>query len=211
MKAKILALSFIIFSSWIIPSSATSLWEEADRNGRAVSLFSDRVAANKGDLLTIVVNQSTVAKRDQKTETKKSATVNDQLSAFIGPFMGGVREDAELARRNPHSAWSSSHSFSGNGKVENTETLTSTIQARVTDVLPNKVLRIEASRRVSAGDETTYFILSGFVRSEDVSSANSVLSTQVSDLQVKQIGQGAITRDQRKGWVTRLWETISPF
>jgi flagellar L-ring protein FlgH len=211
MKASTLALSIIALVSWVIPSSATSLWEEADKNGRAVSLFSDRVAANKGDLVTIVVNQSTTAKRDQSTETEKSVSVNDQLSAFIGPFMGGIRGGDELLRRNPHSAWSSERSFDGNGKVENTENLTSTIQARVTDVLPNKVLRIEASRRVSAGDETSYMILSGFVRSEDVTSANSVLSTQVADLQVKQVGQGAISREQRKGWLTRIWETISPF
>ena len=137
--------------------------------------------------------------------------VDEKLSAFLGPFMGGVRTADELTRRNPHSVWEGARTFDGNGKIENTETLTSTIQARVTDVLPNKVLRIEATRRVQAGDETSFLVLTGFVRSEDVTSANSVLSTQVADLQLKQVGQGAISREQRKGWLTRLWETISPF
>jgi flagellar L-ring protein FlgH len=209
MKTLFVLLSICLL--WVIPCSATSLWEEADRGGRSVSLFSDRVAANKGDLITIVVNQSTTANRQQSTETEKTVDVNDQLSAFIGPFMGGVRTAAEVERRNPHSIWSAERTFNGEGSLNNTESFSSTIQARVTDVLPNKVLRVEATRRVQTGDETSYLVLTGFIRSEDLTSANSILSTQVADLQIKQVGQGAISREQRKGWLTRIWETISPF
>ena len=57
------------------------------------------------------------------------------------PFMGGERTAAELLRRDPHWNWGGTRTFDGGGSVNNTETLTSTIQARVTDVLPNRVMR----------------------------------------------------------------------
>ena len=70
---------------------------------------------------------------------------------------------------------------------------------------------IEATRRVEVGQETSQLVLSGVIRQEDLTTANTVLSTQVADLQVKQIGQGPLSRDQRPGWLTRFWETVSPF
>jgi flagellar L-ring protein FlgH len=192
-----------------VPASAASLWDE-EANG-ARSMFTDRTAFRKGDLVTIVVNQNTSAIKDQSTETTKEVSVDENLSALIGPFMSGVRDATTLARRNPHNTWESSRSFEGSGEIENQESFTSTIQARVTDVLPNRVLRIEATRRVEVGQEISDLVLSGFVREQDLTTANSVLSTQVADLQVKQVTNGAISREQRKGWLTRIWEAISPF
>jgi flagellar L-ring protein precursor FlgH len=188
---------------------ATSLWDETSNGAR--SLYTDRKAFRVGDLVTIVINQSTTAVKDQNTETSKDTSVNDQLSAFLGPFLGGERTAAEILRRDPHSVWTSADSFKGKGKLNNTETLTSTIQARVTDVMPNKVLRLEASRRVDLGQEKSDLVLTGLVRQEDLTTANTILSTQVADLQVKQVTNGEISRSQKKGWLTRVWENISPF
>lgn len=193
-----------------LPCFATSLWDETINGSH--SLYSDRTAAHAGDLVTIVVNQSTANNKAQNTQTAKTVSVEEQLSALIGNFMGGERTAAETARRNPHTSWSGGRTFSGGGTIANTETFTSTIQARVTDVLPNRVLRVEASRRVeSAGQESSVLVLTGFIRAQDLTTANSVLSTQVADLQIKQVGNGALSREQRKGWLTRTWETISPF
>jgi flagellar L-ring protein precursor FlgH len=190
-------------------SFATSLWDEKLNGSR--SIYTDRTAFQKGDLVTIVINQSTVVLKDQKTETDKVVSVNESFQALFQNFMGGERTAAEIARRNPHTQWSGTRAFDGSGKIQNTETLTSTIQARVTDVLPNHVMRIEATRRYEAGQEKSDMVLTGLIRQEDLTTANTVLSTQVADLQVKQITNGAISREQRKGWLTRVWETFSPF
>lgn len=205
---KILAL-FLITSLHPLSSCATSLWDENVNGGRP--LYSDRTAFRRGDLITIVVNQSTSAAKQQSTETSKEVSVAETFTALIGNYTGGVRDDAEIARANPHNAWEGTRSFNGSGQLANTETLTSTIQARVTDVLPNNVFRVEASRRVEAGQETTYLVLTGLVRQQDLTTANTVLSTQVADLQLKQVGNGALSREQRKGWLTRAWEMVSPF
>ena len=77
--------------------------------------------------------------------------------------------------------------------------------------MPGNVMRIQATRRVELGQEKSDLVLTGLIRQEDLTTANTVLSTQVADLQVKQITNGAISREQRKGWLTRIWETIAPF
>ena len=188
---------------------ATSLWDENVNGGR--SLYADRRAFRRGDLVTIVINQSTVAAKDQRTATDKTTSEDEQLSALLGPFLGGVRTAAELLRRDPHNAWGGTRTFTGGGTLANTETLTSTIQARVTDALPNGVLRIEATRRVEVGQETSHLVLAWLIRQEDLTTANTILSTQVADLQVRNLSNGAISREQKKGWLTRAWETITPF
>jgi len=200
-------LGFLMCSFW--PVFATSLWDEKVNGGR--SIFADRRAFRRGDLITITISLSTVGVKDQKTTTSKVTSESEKLEALLGPFLGGSRTTAELDRRNPHNTWSGTRSFTGSGKIENTETFTATIQARVTDVMPNKALRIEATRHVEFGEEKSDFVLSGVVREEDITTANTVTANQMADLQVKQVTNGPASRETRKGWLTKLWEFITPF
>lgn len=207
LRAGALSLAALILctgSLW-----ATSLWDEESNGAR--SLYTDRKALRKGDLVTIIVNLSSISAKDQSTETSKTVSELARLKALWGPYLGGVRTDAELARREPHNEWNDTETFKGAGKIKHDESLTSTIQARVTDVMPNKVLRVEAARKVEIDQETSYLVITGLVRQEDLTAANTINSSQVADLQLKQVGQGAISRNQHKGWLTRFWETVSPF
>ena len=203
------SIFFLLGMLNVAPLFATSLWDESVNGGQ--SIYTDRRAGRRGDLITIIINQTTTATKEQRTQTSKTTAEAAEFQALFGPFMGGERTTAELARRNPHNSWNETHSFDGRGQIGNSEVLTSTIQARVTDMTPNHVMRVEATRRMEIGQEKSDLVLTGFVRQEDLTSANTVLSTQVADLQVKQITNGSISREQRKGWLTRAWETFSPF
>jgi flagellar L-ring protein precursor FlgH len=202
----------IVFSLLVLStgsSLATSLWDEEVNGGR--SLYSDRKAVRRGDLVTIVINLDSKATKDQSTQTSKTVDMLARFQALWGPYWGGVRTAAEQDRRQPHNQWSDAETFNGNGQLKHNESLTSTIQARVTDVMPNNVLRVEAARKVEIDKETSYLVLTGLIRQEDLTTANTVNSSQVADLQLKEVGQGDISRTQRKGWLTRFWETVNPF
>ena len=95
--------------------------------------------------------------------------------------------------------------------MKNSEATSTTIQARVIAVLPNGVLQIAARRLSKAGDEDTAMILTGLVRPEDLSTTNTISSSQVADLQIIQKGKGTLSEDQRKGWLTKLYEFLDPF
>ena len=113
--------------------------------------------------------------------------------------------------QTPTLAWNSSQSFNGGGTIANQETASTTIQARVVAVAANGVMRVEATRLSKAGEEDTSMILSGLVRPEDLSQGNSISSSRVADLQILQKGKGTITNDQRKGWLTKIYEFLQPF
>jgi flagellar L-ring protein FlgH len=177
------------------------------------SIVSDPIARSVGDLITIVVDFNNVTTKSQNTTTAKTAAVNDEITQLLYPNDGTNHgyNFYTYHGANPGMAWTAAHTFNGGGSIANSEANSTTIQARVVGVSPNGVMRIEATRLSKAGEEDTSMILTGLVRPEDLSTANSISSSRVGDLQILQKGKGTLTEDQRKGWLTKLYEFLSPF
>jgi flagellar L-ring protein precursor FlgH len=177
------------------------------------NLYSDPLAHSVGDLVTIVVDLQNSIEKDQNTTTAKTTAVDAVLSALLYPNDGSNKGYNFLNYHGaaPTTQWNSAQSFGGGGTVKNSEVTSTTIQARVVGVLPNGVLQVEARRLSKAGDEDTAMIITGLVRPEDLSSSNSISSSEVAELQIVQKGKGTLTANQRKGWLTKLYETIEPF
>jgi flagellar L-ring protein precursor FlgH len=177
------------------------------------NLYSDPLAHSVGDLVTIVVDLQNSIEKDQNTTTAKTTAVDAVINALLYPNDGTSKgyNFYNYHGVSPTTQWNSAQSFNGGGTVKNSEVTSTTIQARVVGVLPNGVLQIEARRLSKAGDEDTAMIMTGLVRPEDLSSANSISSSEVAELQIIQKGKGTLTANQRKGWLTKLYETIEPF
>jgi flagellar L-ring protein precursor FlgH len=58
------------------------------------------------------------------------------------------------------------------------------------------------------GDE--YIRVSGIVRPRDISAENVVQSDRIANAEINYIGAGDIARTGKKGWYSKLIETISP-
>jgi flagellar L-ring protein precursor FlgH len=179
----------------------------------AASIYGDPLAHGVGDLITIVVDLQNQITKDQNTKTDKETALNAAISQLVYPANATNHGWSWYGYhgQTPGMAWNSTQSFNGGGTIANTETASTTIQARVMEIGSNGVMRIQATRMSKAGEEDTSMILTGFVRPEDLSSANSISSSRVAQLQILQKGKGTITEDQRKGWLTKLYEFLSPF
>jgi len=177
------------------------------------SIYGDPLAHSVGDLVTIVVDLQNQITKDQNTATSKTTAVNAAISSLVYPSDATNHGWSWYGYhgQTPTLAWNSAQSFNGGGTVANQETASTTIQARVIGVGSNGVLRVEATRMSKAGDEDTSMILTGLVRPEDLSTANSISSSRVADLEIIQKGKGTITNNQRKGWLTKFYEFIEPF
>lgn len=175
------------------------------------SLYADPVATQIGDLVTIIVNLSTTASKNQSTATAKQTGVNDTINALGYPQSDGMWDWYRFRNLAPTMNWSANQSFDGSGKLNNQETLVTTVQARIVNVLPNGTLQIEARRNFEAGKEKSSLVLTGLVRKQDLDLNNQISSTKIADLQIKQEGSGPLSSSQKKGWLTRIYETISPF
>jgi flagellar L-ring protein FlgH len=177
------------------------------------SIYSDPLAHAVGDLVTIVVDLQNVITKDQNTKTSKDTSVAGAINSLVYPPDASNHGWSWYTYhgQTPQVNWNSSQSFNGGGTVANDETASTTIQARVIAVEPNGTLQIEATRLSKAGEEDTSMVLTGLVRPEDLSTSNTISSSRVADLQILQKGKGTLTNDQRKGWLTKLYEFIQPF
>ena len=95
--------------------------------------------------------------------------------------------------------------------MRNEEKITTTISARVMEVLPNGNLLIEGQRALSVMGEDMQYILTGTVRPNDISRDNTIRSTAIADLSVQYTSTGPITKTQKKGIFDTLVDFINPF
>jgi flagellar L-ring protein FlgH len=182
-----------------------SLWK-ADQGA---SMFSDKRASAVGDVLTILVQENNTASKDNSIKTAKNSSIDAAIATFLySPAASGL---LTKGGQMPAFKTSAKTDFDAGGKINNTEKITARIAVRVVDVLPNGNLLIEGRRTITFARETQDAVLRGVVRSEDITSNNSVFSYNIADATIKYTGQGAVSETTRKGWFTRLWEFVTPF
>lgn len=173
------------------------------------SMFADRKAARSGDILTVVVAESADATNTQNKKTTRDSALQDAVQQFIFSVAA-----SKLGTHNgelPSTNVTGKASYSGGGEVANSQSLTSRAAVLVTDVLPNGNLVIEGVRVVTFSGETQYVVLHGLVRPDDISSANTIFSTNIADARVEFVTEGTLTDAQKRGWLTKLYEKLRPF
>jgi flagellar L-ring protein precursor FlgH len=181
---------------------ADSLWPTDTQGAR--SMFADRKASAKGDILTIIVAESAVAQSSQNKSSNRESSLEDAVSRFLFPKLGAHKGEM------PGLSVAGKSSNSGGGDVSNTQTLSSRAAVTVTDVLPNGNLVIEGVRVVSFSGETQYVVLRGIVRRDDIARDNSVVSTNIADARVEFHSEGSLTDAQKRGWLARIYERLRP-
>jgi len=176
-------------------------------------MCSDLLAHSVGDLLTIVVDLQNTITKAQNTTTAKTTAVAGTINSLVYPTdtTNHGWNFYNYHGQNPTASWNSAQTFNGGGTIANSEATSTTIQARVIAVGANGVLRVEATRLSKAGEEDTSMVLTGLIRPEDLSTSNTISSSNVADLEIIQKGKGTLTNDQRKGWLTKFYEFIEPF
>jgi flagellar L-ring protein precursor FlgH len=184
---------------------AQSLWKEST----ATSLVSDRRARRVGDIVTILVQESNSASKDNTTSTAKKTAMDAAIEAFF--YSPGASSLLTKGGQLPALKYNYNNTFDGGGKVNNSERFTARIAVRVIEVLPNGNLVLEGAKKTAVAGETQDAVLRGVVRQEDVAANNTVFSYNVSDATIKYVSKGTVTDSQRKGWFTRVWEKVTPF
>ena len=145
----------------------------------------DLRARNIDDVVTIVVNEQASAVSTGGTKTSRASSANAAVTSLAGALPAAGRL-ANLANTN------STVSLTGDGTTSRQTTLTTTITARVSDVLPNGYLVIEGHRTVSVNSENQVVTLRGVIRPADLSTSNTVFSSSVAQMELKIDGRGVV-------------------
>jgi len=187
-----LALGFLCLGLTAASSvSAMSLWSDAG----SANLFADHKARAVGDTLTIIINESSSANRaGNASNTKTSST---SMDAGTGIFHGIASASAANA-----------DSFTAKGSLVNTNTVTAQMSAQVIEVKPNGTLIISGTQSIKQNGEEQKITVSGVVRPEDILSDNTVLSTYIGNAQIRVDGNGPISKKQRQGIISQLFNFL---
>lgn len=188
---KIIILSMICLLFSFQAALADSLWTDSS----GLSMFSDRRAHTVGDILTIVINESSTASRTGNAANSKSG--NNTLNAGTGIFHFLASASA-----------SASDSFSAKGSLSNSNTVTGRVTVQVTDVKPNGYMQVSGTQMIVQNGEEQKITVSGTVRPEDVLPDNTILSSNVADAKLKIEGNGPIANKQREGILTQIFNIL---
>jgi len=184
------------------PASPGSIWQAGSRLADAAR---DVRASQVDDVLTIVVAEQASAVTSGTTKTSRASSSKNSVSALAGitkaagPLanLAGINGDTEL---------------SGQGTTSRVTTLSTTLTARVTHVLPNGGLVVEASKDIQINSEHQVITVRGVVRPADIDTTNSVQSNRLAQLEVRVNGKGVVgDAIRRPFFLYRLLLGLLPF
>ncbi len=169
--------------------------------GSDVSLFEDLKARRIGDLLTIVLKESTSASKSASTKTKKDSSID-----LPGPTLAG-RAVTVNGKPVLESSIEGAREFDGQGSSSQSNTLSGNITVTVVNRLPNGNLVVQGEKwlRLNQGDE--FVRISGVVRPYDVLQDNTVTSDRVADAIISYGGRGMVASASRAGWLARFFNS----
>ena len=202
--ARLFAIALCVAAS---VARAGSIWPTSGAGERG--MFADRKASHQGDILTVVVAESADATNTQNKKTTRDSALQDAVQQFI--FSAAASKLGTHNGELPATNITGKASYSGGGEVANSQSLNSRAAVLVSDVLPNGNLVIEGVRVVTFSGETQYVVLHGLVRPDDISSSNTVFSSNIADARVEFLAEGQLTDAQKRGWLTKLYEKLRPF
>lgn len=173
-------------------ASASSLWSD---NSPTATIFGDQRARAVGDILTIIVNETSSAIRSGASSNTKSASASTEKG---GGLLGFV----------PDSSIGQQDNFSTKGSINNTNTAKARLTVKVVEVKPNGNLVVSGTQNIRQNGEEQRIVVSGQVRPADIQADNTVLSSNVADAKILFTGKGSIMRKQRQGVLTQIWNWI---
>lgn len=182
-----------------------SLWKD----DVSKPMYVDKRASRVGDLITIVVQESSTASKNNQTATSKKSNMDAAIASFL--YSPGASGLLTQGGQLPALKYAMQNDFNGGGTINNSEQIVAQVTVRVIDVLPNRNMLIEGTRETAFGGERQNIVLHGVIRPEDVTANNTVFSYNVADAKIQIINKGTITDSQRKGWFNKIWDKITPF
>ena len=102
--------------------------------------------------------------------------------------------------------------LNGTGTTSRAATLKATLTARVVKVLPGGLLLIEGSKNLQVNSEQQTITVRGIIRTADITTNNTVPSTQIADMEIRVNGKGIVgDAIRRPNLLYRLLMGVLPF
>lgn len=169
----------------MMPAYAVNLFQEFQYR----PLAGDKRATFPGDLLTVLIIETSTAESSANLSSSKDISTN--LSASYN------RQSAEV-----------SFGLGGKGAI-NAKTgrngrIKAALSVRITGLTPDGNYLIDGTQSIIINAEEQLIHLTGIVRKQDISPQNTVLSTRLANAKITYSGDGSVSNSQTHNYIYKV-------
>ncbi|WP_419148792.1 flagellar basal body L-ring protein FlgH [Pseudoalteromonas 'SMAR'] len=169
-------------------------------------LYADKKALRVGDIITVVLRETTQATKAANSTLEKDSEVS------VDPLIGLGGNAINIGNDAIQFSSGSASSFEGDSQANQSNSLFGNISVNVTRVLPNGNLVIRGEKWLTLNTGEEFIRLEGLVRPQDVKADNTVESNRVANARIQYSGKGDQQEVQSAGWLTSFFmSAIMPF
>ena len=180
---------------------------------RGTSLFADKKDLQVGDIIQIVISEDLTSKSTNKREL--SSTRDNSLGGGLLASTGtnGLSSVANKVNSTLGVGFSTNSDSSDKGSVKTSldETFDTTVSAIIEETYENGNYYIKGRKEMLVEGQKQVIIVSGVIRPYDITSDNSINSSQVADLKLLYDKDGTEAEILETPWGLKLIRKIWPF
>jgi flagellar L-ring protein precursor FlgH len=191
------ALALLLLGTPAAAQTADSAANRVQRRPGLGSWTTDRRDFKPGDVVTILVDELTIASADKSNVDQAGRGTTGAL----GGGANGSRTDVAFRTRLDNESMA-------RGQARRRDVLTTELSARVLSV-EGDLLKIQGSRTLRIDKSEQKLTLTGFVRAQDISARNLVDSWRMADAELFYESKGDLA-NPRKGIITRILGMLWP-
>jgi flagellar L-ring protein precursor FlgH len=158
-----------------------------------------------GDVITVLLNESTQAARTQNSNVSRKST-NDVVPTAMAN-----------AAKNLNGIFGGTNMLGGSienkgaGTADQKASLEGSVAVTVTEVLANGNLMLRGEKQLALTEGSEVIQVAGIIRPEDVAPNNTVQSRRLANAQITYRGTGDLAAATRAGWGTSALLKLWPF
>ena len=180
---------------------------------QGTSLFADKKDLQIGDIIQVNIDEDLSSNSNNKRELSSSRDTNLGGGVFTSTGTGTVSKLTDKLNTNLGVGFgtNSSSSDSGSVKTQLDETFSTTISAIIEETYQNGNYYIRGIKELLIEGQKQKIIISGVIRPYDISSENSINSSQIANLKLLYDKDGVEAEILDAPWGTKFLRSIWPF
>ncbi len=168
------------------------------QDSQASSLYSDIKALKVGDIITVILQESTKAKKSANNELKKGSDLT------LDPIYAGGG-NVTISGSPIDLRYKDSMNTKRESDADQSNSLSGSISANVMQVLNNGNLVIRGEKWITINNGDEFVRLTGIVRSQDIRPDNTIDSQRVANARIQYSGTGTFADAQKVGWLSQFF------
>jgi flagellar L-ring protein precursor FlgH len=202
-------------ATMMVQGQAQGQGDQARATMKSVSFFSvpppEPKTVKKHDLITIIIREESEVSSQGTTDLKRQSDMNATANQFVRLNVANMALQNAVGGAAPSIDLSGTRNFKGEATLDRTDSVTMRVSAEVLDVKPNGTLVLQARKKIKNDEEEQMLVCSGICRVEDLTPDNTVLSTQLYDLDFSKTNKGQVRATTKTGLIGKLLDFVNPF